>query len=105
LFLWLAMLGAVIALQRGQHMRLTALVSKRSPSTQAAMQALAVGAGALFLLLLLPHAMEYAEEEWFIETPALGWSNMVRAAALPVGVALMLVTSLLRLAQHRLRDL
>ena len=43
LFLWLAMLGSVIALQRQQHMRLTALVSAVSPRLQAMLQALAVG--------------------------------------------------------------
>ena len=31
LFLWLAMFGAVIALQRQQHMRLTAIVARFSP--------------------------------------------------------------------------
>ena len=31
LFLWLAMLGSVIALQRGEHMRLTAVVARLSP--------------------------------------------------------------------------
>ncbi len=35
LFLWLAMLGAVIALQRSEHMRLTALVSAMSPAGRA----------------------------------------------------------------------
>ena len=31
LFLWLAMLGAVVALRRGEHMRMTALVNGRRP--------------------------------------------------------------------------
>ena len=31
LFLWLAMLGAVIALRRGEHMRLTTLVARLAP--------------------------------------------------------------------------
>ena len=31
LFLWLAMLGAVLALRRGEHMRMTALVDIASP--------------------------------------------------------------------------
>lgn len=35
LFLWLAMLGAVLALRRGEHMRMTALVSRLSPQRRA----------------------------------------------------------------------
>ncbi len=36
LFLWLAMLGSVIALQRSEHMRLTAVVSRMSPAARRA---------------------------------------------------------------------
>jgi tripartite ATP-independent transporter DctM subunit len=104
LFLWLAMFGAVIALQRGEHMRLTAIVSGLSPAWRARAEALAVCVPALFLLLLLPWARDYADDEWFIETPALGWSNEIRAAAIPVGCLLMLATCTIRLARARLRD-
>ena len=34
LFLWLAMLGAAVAMQRGQHMRLTAVVGMLPPRGQ-----------------------------------------------------------------------
>ena len=105
LFLWLAMFGAVVALQRGQHMRLTAVVAGMSPRWQARMAVLAVAIPALFLLLVLPWARDYAEDEWFIETPALGWPNIVRAAAIPVGCALMLCSCAIRLARFRLSDL
>ncbi len=104
LFLWLAMLGSVIALQRGQHMRLTAVVGGMPPAWQRRAEALAVGTAGLFLVLLLPHAAEYAQDEWFIETPALGWSNIVRAGALPVGGGLMLLAALVRLLRCRLAD-
>ena len=105
LFLWLAMLGSVIALQRGQHMRLTAIVAAMTPAWQRRAEALAVGAAGLFLLLVLPHAVEYAQDEYYIETPALGWSNMIRAGAIPVGLALMLASAAVRLFRHRLADL
>ena len=104
LFLWLAMLGSVIALQRGEHMRLTALVSGMSPAWRYRAQALAVAAPALFLMLLLPWARDYAADEWYIETPALGLSNIVRAAAIPTGCLLMLATCLIRLGRLGWRD-
>lgn len=97
LFLWLSMLGAVVALRRGEHMRMTGLVSRVSPQTRALLEAVAITASIAFLLLIIPHALEYAEEENFIVTPALEISNAWRAAAIPVGVGLMLIAACCRL--------
>src|SRR5580693_6069296 len=35
LFLWLAMLGSVVALRRGEHMRMTAVVASATPAVRA----------------------------------------------------------------------
>ncbi len=105
LFLWLSMLGAVVALRRGEHMRMTALVARLPPPARALAETLAVAASLAFLALVMHPAWEYAYEESFIVTPALEISNAWRAAALPVGVALMLAVALLRLPRTgRLRD-
>ena len=87
LFLWLAMLGSVIALQRGEHMRLTAVVARLSPTGQARAAALASAAVAAFLLMVVPAGWDYAAEQWFIQTPALNMHDTFRAAAIPVGRA------------------
>ena len=50
LFLWLAMLGAAVAFRRGEHMRMTALVSKASPRTRAFLEVFAVTAALAFLV-------------------------------------------------------
>src|SRR3546814_3972061 len=42
LFLWLAMLGAAVAFRRAEHMRMTALVNKASPTTKAFLEVFAV---------------------------------------------------------------
>ncbi|WP_293810736.1 TRAP transporter large permease subunit [uncultured Bosea sp.] len=97
LFLWLSMLGAVVALRRGEHMRMTGLVSRVSPQMRALLEAVAITASIAFLLLIIPHAIEYAEEESFIVTPALEITNAWRAAAIPVGVGLMLIAACCRL--------
>ena len=97
LFLWLAMLGSVIALRRGEHMRMTAFVAMASPKIQAFLDMLAVVAALTFLLLIVGPAYHFAEEELFITTPALEITNTWRAAALPIGSALMILTILLRL--------
>jgi tripartite ATP-independent transporter DctM subunit len=102
LFLWLSMLGSVIALRRGEHMRMTSLVTHAGPQLRAFLEAMAVMAPLALLLLILPPSFDYAGEERAILTPALEISNAWRAAAIPVGVTLMAVTALIRLAQrHR----
>jgi len=97
LFLWLSMLGAVVALRRGEHMRMTAFVAKASPGTRAFLDVLAIAAGLAFLLLVAHPAYDYASEEAIVVTPAMEISNAWRAAALPIGVALMILVSLVRL--------
>jgi tripartite ATP-independent transporter DctM subunit len=97
LFLWLAMLGSVVALRRGAHMRMTALVSSASPQRRALLEAVATMACLAFLTMVAYPAWEYAAEEQAITTPALELSNLWRAAALPVGIALMAVFAVLRL--------
>ena len=99
LFLWLAMLGSVIAVRRGEHMRMTAIVAKVSPPVRAYLEAVAISAGLAFLVMIVVPAWDYAYEESYITTPALQIANSYRAAALPVGVTLMIVFSLLRMAR------
>ncbi|HEX6959395.1 MAG TPA: TRAP transporter large permease subunit [Ferrovibrio sp.] len=98
LFLWLAMLGAVIALRRGEHMRMTAMIGGLPAHRRAFFDALAVAAGLGFLVLIIAPAYEWALEEGFIVTSAMEISAAWRAAAFPTGVGLMIAFSLLRLA-------
>ncbi len=98
LFLWLAMLGAVVAFQRGEHMRMTAIVGNVSPRSRAFFDVLAIAAPLAFLVLVIQPACDFAADESFVSTPALDISSLWRAAALPVGLGLMLVTALLRLS-------
>jgi tripartite ATP-independent transporter DctM subunit len=97
LFLWLAMLGAVVAFRRAEHMRMTAVVASAGPKMWAYLDVVATCAALAFLLLIVWPAYEYAYEESFITTPALQIPNTWRAAALPVGTCLMAVFALLRL--------
>lgn len=97
LFLWLSMLGAVVALRRGEHMRMGGFVGMVEPSWRALLEAMALTASIAFLLLIFPHAFEYASEESIIVTPALEISDAWRAGAVPVGVGLMLLAAVFRL--------
>src|SRR3954451_15048002 len=97
LFLWLAMLGAVVAFRRGEHMRMTALVTRAPLPLRGFLEALAIAAPIGFLLLVLHPAIDYAMEESFIVTPALEIPGSWRASALPVGLGLMLLVAVVRL--------
>src|ERR1700722_16783171 len=99
LFLWLAMLGAAVAFRRSEHMRMTAVVASAKPAMRAYLDVFATSAALAFLLLIVWPAYDYAYEESFITTPALQIPNIWRAAALPVGIALMAVFAFLRLAR------
>nr|WP_321800028.1 TRAP transporter large permease subunit [Caballeronia sp. J97] len=99
LFLWLAMLGAVVALRRGEHMRMTALVGMASPGMRAFLDVVAIAAPLAFLAMVIGPAFDFAQDESFITTPALEISNSWRAAALPIGSGLMLLVACLRLVR------
>ncbi len=100
LFLWLAMLGAAVALQRGAHMCMTAFVSS---ATGRRALGLAIGGHAvtaLFLAMLMPSAIALTLDDWDIATPAMELSNAWRLAAVPAGLGVMLVLTVIQL--HRL---
>jgi tripartite ATP-independent transporter DctM subunit len=99
LFLWVAMLGAVIAYRRFEHMRMGALVALGGPGWQLRADALALVGGLAFLALVIHPAIEYALDEIVIATPALEISNAWRAAALPIGLGLMIVIGLLKITR------
>src|SRR3954470_700648 len=99
LFLWLAMLGAVVAFRRSEHMRMSTLVARMSPKWRVFFEAFAVALAVAFLLLILHPSFEYAIDEAAIVTPAMEIPNIWRATAIPVGGTLMLIFALLRLAR------
>ena len=84
-FLWLAMLGSAIALDRNEHLRLTLFLYMLPERVQRFVEAFALLVIATFLLSLVAPAFDYAMEEWYITTPALEVPNTFRAAAIPFG--------------------
>ena len=71
LFIWLAMLGAVIALRRGEHMQLTTFVKDVSPAAHEWLDALGMFLVMAFLLLLAVPAYEHFQEDLDVVTPTL----------------------------------
>lgn len=96
LFLWLAMLGAVSAARRGEHMRLTAIVT-RAGAARPWFDAASSVVVALFCLEMLPASQKLLAAETLTTTPALGISSSWLIGSIFVGMALLFVVSLLRL--------
>jgi tripartite ATP-independent transporter DctM subunit len=97
LFLWLVMFGSVIALKRGEHMRLTLLVGMVSSRTYALLETFSVLVVACVLLILLAPAAHHVSGEWMIATPALELPEGLRGLGLVVSFGLMFVICLARL--------
>ncbi|VVE18453.1 TRAP transporter large permease [Pandoraea anhela] len=99
LFIWLSMLGAVLALDRGEHMRLSAIVNKLPEAWRNWFQTMAALTVCVFVALIIMPAYTHAIEQMDITTPALEIPDGLRAAALPVGAALMLIAAISRMAR------
>ena len=97
LFLWLAMLGSVVAMRRGEHMRLTSFIARLPVEKRAFVDTLGAVIVITFIGLLFTPAWEYVSDEWIITTAALEIPNAFRVSAIAVGLSLMLMTCVARL--------
>ncbi len=106
LFLWLTMMGAVVAYRRGEHMRLSAFVRKLAPERRATLDVFAAVVVALFCLEMLyamlwpigpAFAQSYFGQQLIDHTPALNLARTWNVAAIVAGLVLILVLAVLRL--------
>jgi tripartite ATP-independent transporter DctM subunit len=96
-FLWLGMIGATVALNRGEHMRMTALIVRAKPRFRFGLEAFGAAMGLCFLAVVIQPSIEYIQEVSRLEMPGLGVSKMWITLPLPCGFALMLVVGAMRL--------
>lgn len=99
LFLWLAMLGSVVAYRRGEHIRLSVLVRRASPHVAAILEAISSVVVAIFVIELLPASLKFFAQEQIDITPALSIPRSYVVLAIIVGLTLILVMALLRLCE------
>ncbi len=90
-FLWLAMLGAAIAIDRAEHLRLTIFLNMLPERLRGLASTLGLLLVATFLVALLEPVVEYVVEESYLTSAALNIPMSWRVAGLPVGIGLMLV--------------
>jgi tripartite ATP-independent transporter DctM subunit len=98
LFVWLSAIGAVLAMRRNAHMRLTTFISRAAPALRQQIETVILLVIAAFVLLIVHPAIEYAIDEAIVRTPGLDISNSWRASAVAAGAILIAVFSVLRLA-------
>jgi tripartite ATP-independent transporter DctM subunit len=99
LFLWLAMLGTVVALRRGEHMRLTTFVNAIRPQWSRYLETVGALVLIVFVLEILLPAAQYLEVQQSTELITLAISDGYRAVAILVGATLTAVIALLRLLE------
>ena len=90
-FLWLAMLGSAIAIDRNEHLRLTIFINLIPERGRGFVDALALLVVATVLLALIVPASQYVQEEWYVTSAALNIPMSFRASAIVAGLALMSV--------------
>ena len=99
LFLWLAMFGVIVALRTDGHMRLTTLVNwlpRRWALWCSSVASLVV---IVFVLEVLSPAIDYFNQQVFVELFTLGISDGYRTIALVVGLSVAAIIALLRLLE------
>jgi tripartite ATP-independent transporter DctM subunit len=99
LFLWLAMLGAVVAFRRDAHMRLTTFVNSLSPERSRWLETVGALVVIVFVLEILVPAAQYLQVQRSTELITLPLSDGYRVVALVVGPTLLAIIALLRLLE------
>jgi tripartite ATP-independent transporter DctM subunit len=97
MFVWLSMLGAVVALYRREHMRLSVVVDLLSPRNRRRFDAIVHLLVAMAILTIGPAAFDHLESQRIVTMTTLDISESYRAGALAVGITLMAALALLRL--------
>src|SRR5215469_3813864 len=99
LFLWLAMLGTVVALRRNEHMRLTTLINSLSPKRGQWLSTVGALVVIVFVLEILLPAAQYLDVQRSTELITLPISDGYRVVAILVGATLTALVALLRLLE------
>src|SRR6202166_1953443 len=99
LFLWLAMFGAVVALRRDGHMRLTTFINWCEPKWGNWLGTVAAMVVIVFVLEIIVPTNAYLKVQASTELITLHISDWYRVVALMVGTGLISIVALLRLLE------
>ncbi len=102
-FLWLGILGSALALTSNTHLRMTTVVTRLPAAWRGFVEPFSLAVCGAFLALLMMPALKYVDLESATITATLGISMVWRAVAMPVGIALMLLITLLQMRRQPAR--
>ena len=105
IFLWLGMLGAALAIRRGENLRMNTVVNRLPGTLRALAEPFTLAVTLAFIVMLLPAAIEHVKIEAIVITPTLEISSSWRAAAMPAGLVLMALFVVVRMASEPLRSM
>ncbi|KAB2871011.1 MAG: TRAP transporter large permease subunit [Bauldia sp.] len=103
-FLWLAMLGSAIAIDRNEHLRLTVFLNFFPARWRGFIETLAMMVAVTVLAALLLPAVEYVREESWVTSAALKIPLTYRVSAIVVGIVLMLLVAFGHIARTAARQ-
>lgn len=103
-FLWLAMLGSAIAIDRNEHLRLTVFLNFFPARWRGFIETLAMMVAVTVLAALLLPAVEYVREESWVTSAALKIPVSYRVSAIVVGIVLMLLVAFGHIARTAARQ-
>jgi len=99
LFAWLSMLGAVVALRRGAHMRLAFVVERAPAVWRERIGAFVWTTLACVLLVLVWASVDFTIHSWPEFTSALQWRLSFRTGSMAVGMSLMALTAIVQVTR------
>jgi len=105
LFLWLGMLGAVLAIRRNENLRMNTVVNLLPGRLRVFAEPFALAVMLAFVTMLLPASIEHVKVEAIVITPTLEISSSFRAAAMPATLVLMAMFIVVRMAGQPVRSM
>ena len=94
LFIFNVMMASAIAVRRNSHLQIDILINCFSPRLKRIFTIGATLAGIVFLVLLFQYSLQLCAQAASNISPGVGISMSVPYAAMPIGIVLMILTSI-----------
>ena len=91
------MIGSVVTYHRGQHLRMSSIVTAVDPQWRRSLELAALAGEIIVFAALIWPGIEHAVDGFIIGSPALNIPMFWRGLAVPAGCSVLLVMALMRL--------
>ena len=94
LFIYDVMIGAAIAIRRNSHLQIDILINLMKPKVRTLLTIIATLAGMVFMVFLLSYSITLVQTGARTMSAGLGIPMSIPYSCMPVGIVLMLLTSI-----------